>query len=99
MTFFVYILFSERLDRYYVGTTDDVVKRLKKHNSKHYPSAFTSKGIPWDLELQIPCNSSNIAYQLENFIKPELCVRIDKRRTCVFDLGEYSIKPGPSFAR
>lgn len=32
-------------------------------------------------------------------IKPELCVRIDKRRTCVFDLGEYSIKPGPSFAR
>ena len=69
MTFFVYILFSERLDRYYVGTTDDVVKRLKKHNSKHYPSAFTSKGIPWDLELQIPCNSSNIAYQLEKFIK------------------------------
>jgi putative endonuclease len=69
MKFFVYILFSASLDPYYVGTTDHVVKRLEQHNSKHYPNAFTSKGIPWDLKLQIPCEYSSIAYQLEKFIK------------------------------
>ena len=34
--YFVYILFSEKLDRYYVGTTGDVERRLFEHNSGFY---------------------------------------------------------------
>jgi hypothetical protein len=43
----VYILFSQKLNRFYVGTTDDVERRLQEHNEGTYKDAFTSKGIPW----------------------------------------------------
>ena len=52
-----------------MGTTDDVQKRLKEHNTGLYHNAFTSKGIPWNLITSIECQSSNEAYTLEKFIK------------------------------
>ena len=67
--FYTYILFSVRLNRYYVGTTDDVVRRLEEHNNAFYEDAYTSKGIPWNLLLSIMCDSSSEAYRLEAFIK------------------------------
>ena len=67
--FFIYILFSEKLNRYYVGTTDDVERRLLEHNSIVYPDSFTSKGIPWQLKFKYTCDSSEQAYKLERFIK------------------------------
>ena len=67
--FFIYILFSEKLNRFYIGTTDDVEKRLLEHNLALYSDSFTSKGIPWELKLSYTCNSSKQAYELERFIK------------------------------
>ncbi len=67
--FFVYILFSEKLNRYYVGTTDNVEKRLLEHNSGLYANSFTTKGVPWKLSLSYCCESSEKAYSLERFIK------------------------------
>ena len=69
MEYFVYILFSEKLNRFYVGTTDHVEQRLYEHNTAHYDATFTSKGIPWTLFLSITCQSSEQAYRLERFIK------------------------------
>lgn len=43
--YFVYILFSERIDKYYIGCTGDLDRRLDEHNSGL--SSFTSKGTPW----------------------------------------------------
>ncbi|AUP80250.1 GIY-YIG nuclease family protein [Flavivirga eckloniae] len=31
MDYYVYILYSEKLDRCYIGSTSDVSKRLEKH--------------------------------------------------------------------
>ncbi len=45
--FHVYILYSESLKRYYVGSTEDVEERLKEHNAGKTIS--THAGIPWDL--------------------------------------------------
>jgi putative endonuclease len=67
--FFVYILFSKKLNRFYIGTTDDVERRLMEHNSRLYANSFTAKGIPWELTLSYSCQSSEIAYKLERFIK------------------------------
>ena len=67
--FFTYILFSEKLNRFYIGTTDDVEKRLLEHNSVFYSNSFTSKGIPWELKFTYACDSSKQAYDLERFIK------------------------------
>jgi putative endonuclease len=45
--FFVYVLYSERLTKYYVGSTEDIDKRLFAHNTGK--AKFTSGGIPWRL--------------------------------------------------
>lgn len=67
--YFVYIIYSIKLDNYYVGTTDNVERRLEEHNSKKYLNSFTTKGIPWELRLSYLCVSSEKAYALERFIK------------------------------
>ena len=67
MGFAVYILFSEKLNKYYVGSTEDVVKRLSAHNAGL--SKFTSLGIPWKLILSIDCADRSTAIKLELKIK------------------------------
>ena len=46
MTFTVYILYSKTLHKYYVGFTgDEIVERLRKHNSNH--KGFTGNVADW----------------------------------------------------
>ena len=64
---FVYILFSDKKLRYYVGQTADIEKRLKKHNQGNVPS--TKYGIPWKLVLQIEVTNRSEALILEKKVK------------------------------
>ena len=43
--YFVYILYSQRINKYYIGCTENLDKRLEEHNASL--SNFTSKGVPW----------------------------------------------------
>ena len=43
----VYILYSSKLDKLYVGSSADVSGRLRRHNS--HSKGFTSTGRPWIL--------------------------------------------------
>jgi putative endonuclease len=45
--YFIYILFSEKFDRYYIGSCKEVSVRLLRHNSKGVPS--TKPYVPWKL--------------------------------------------------
>lgn len=45
--FYVYVVRSERLQRYYVGSTQDVENRLREHNAGK--SKSTATGLPWEL--------------------------------------------------
>ena len=45
MEYFVYILYSESTDRYYVGQTQNLEERLERHNTGRNKS--TKSGIPW----------------------------------------------------
>ena len=47
MPYSVYILYSASLDKYYVGYTNDIIRRLSEHN--RMKGKFTDKGIPWEL--------------------------------------------------
>ncbi|MBU3822655.1 GIY-YIG nuclease family protein [Flavobacteriaceae bacterium XHP0103] len=67
MEFVVYILFSESLNKYYVGQTSDLEKRLKTHNCGG--KKYTSKGIPWVLVKTYNSASRSDAMQLERTIK------------------------------
>ena len=44
---FVYVLFSEKLDKYYIGSTIDKERRLIEHNRGK--EKFTSTGTPWQM--------------------------------------------------
>ena len=44
---FVYILYSEKLNKYYVGSCVNLERRSYEHNIGH--SKFTSTGIPWKI--------------------------------------------------
>ena len=48
MSFYMYILYSERKDRYYVGSCEDFNVRLEQHNSGRNKS--TSYGVPWTMK-------------------------------------------------
>ena len=45
--FYVYILYSSKLDRYYTGSAEDVPIRLIRHNQGRVTA--TRNGIPWVL--------------------------------------------------
>jgi putative endonuclease len=67
MPFFVYVLYSSKLEKYYVGSTNDIEDRLYRHNSGQ--STFTKTGIPWVLIHTEETNTRAEAVRLELSIK------------------------------
>jgi putative endonuclease len=66
----VYILYSEKLNRYYVGSTELAVNdRLAQHNSPKFATDYTRKGQPWQLVLQLQCGTRLQAIRIERHIK------------------------------
>ena len=67
MEFTVYILFSNSTSKYYSGQTQDLINRLKEHNSGETSSI--KNGIPWKAVWTIEVNSRSEAMKLEIKIK------------------------------
>jgi len=65
--YYVYILFSEKLNKRYIGSTDDLRDRIRRHNSKG--SKFTSVGIPWRLIYYEGFLNKENALREERFLK------------------------------
>jgi putative endonuclease len=80
METYVYVLHSSSLNKYYVGSTENIANRLVQHNSGK--GNFTSKGIPWKLVTFFDCNSRSEAVKLEMEIKKRGIKRYlqDKKR-------------------
>jgi len=70
--FYVYILYSQSADKFYVGQTPDVEKRLMEHNNPLEKSKFTAKFIPWEIAVFFPVSDSRAdAMKIEKFIKSQ----------------------------
>ncbi len=67
--FIVYILYSNSLDKYYVGYTNDLERRLSEHNRKK--GKYTDGGIPWSLVHQEKYELKSEAMKREKFIKSQ----------------------------
>ncbi|MEN2414951.1 GIY-YIG nuclease family protein [Flavobacterium mesophilum] len=65
--FFVYILYSYTKEKFYVGQTNDIEDRLKRHNNGQ--SLSTKNGAPWKVIYTIELNSRSEAVVLETKIK------------------------------
>lgn len=64
--YFVYILFSSKTDKYYIGSTDNLESRLKHHNAGATP--FTKAGAPlWEIKYieHYPDRSAALKRELE----------------------------------
>jgi putative endonuclease len=67
MSFTVYILCSEKNQKYYVGSCQNMEERMSRHNSGRNKS--THSGIPWKLMYQEQFDSRSAAVAREMKIK------------------------------
>ena len=81
----VYILYSQSIDTYYIGSTINLEDRLLRHNSGR--SKYTKRGIPWTL-----------VYAKEYATKAEACreeyrIKAEKSRKYIEQLLKEHTKP------
>ena len=65
--FFVYVLESQKLGRYYIGQTSDLDLRLLRHNAGRNKS--TKSGIPWKIKCWKEVDTRSEAMRIEQHLK------------------------------
>jgi len=68
LKFITYILLSEKTEQYYIGSTNNLTRRIEEHNDLTR-SSWTSKRGPWKIIFQEYFNSRNEAVKLERYLK------------------------------
>ncbi|GAF73841.1 unnamed protein product [marine sediment metagenome] len=85
MPHYVYILYSEKLDKYYIGSSHNPEQRLHYHNLGK--KGWTKIGIPWKLVFKKGFPNKEIAVQKETFVKRQK----SKRHIEKLVNGEYEL--------
>ncbi len=79
MSYYVYILYSESADKYYIGSTDNWENRLTSHNETDRVT-YTSKHRPWRLVAVFSAGDSRAeAMYFEKFIKKQKSRKLIER--------------------
>ena len=65
--FYTYILFSAKLNKFYVGSAENTEFRLKQHNAGEV--TYTSRGIPWEIKYTEAFHDRTSAMKREYEIK------------------------------
>ncbi len=65
--FTVYVLWSDRLQKRYIGSTKNIDKRLMEHNSGK--NRFTKGGVPWKVVYIESFQSNSEGRKREVFLK------------------------------
>ena len=76
--FTLYILYSHSLDRYYVGYTNDIERRLQEHNRKK--GKYTDSGIPWVVV------HTELYSTKRQAIERESCIKSKKSKSYIIEL-------------
>ena len=66
---YFYIIYSENLDRYYIGESLDSEHRLNQHNTHYFKKNFTKAASDWILKLNYETSTKEEAFTLERFVK------------------------------
>jgi putative endonuclease len=66
-----YILFSQKLNKFYIGvTTENIIDRIEKHNNSEYGKhRYTATTNDWEVFLTIELEDYSHAVRLERKIK------------------------------
>ncbi|HEY5408691.1 MAG TPA: GIY-YIG nuclease family protein [Ginsengibacter sp.] len=65
----VYILYSKKLDKYYIGGCTNIIERLSEHLNKKYFDNYTAKADDWILYFSMENLEYNQARLIESHIK------------------------------
>ncbi|WP_163321891.1 GIY-YIG nuclease family protein [Draconibacterium mangrovi] len=65
--YYCYIIYSQKLDKFYIGSTGDLEGRLQRHNTSN--KGFTSTGKPWELKYYETFNDKSDALGRETQLK------------------------------
>ena len=77
--YYLYILYSSSADKFYVGYTNDYLRRLSEHNSSDRLT-FTSKHRPWVLAAAFACGElESEAMKVERFVKKKKSRKLIER--------------------
>ena len=66
---YVYILYSAKLKKYYIGSCLNLEERIAEHNNKKYSDSFTRKTDDWVLYFAISNLENKQARLIEKHIK------------------------------
>ena len=69
MKFYVYIIFSEKFGKYYIGKTENLPQRLIWHNQKEFTSSSTRFANDWEIKLKINMDNRTEARKVEKYLK------------------------------
>ena len=67
--FYLYIIYSSQIDKFYIGSSHNLEERILKHNNHVYENAYTKAANDWEYMLNLKCNNKAEAQFLERFIK------------------------------
>ena len=81
--FYVYIIYSQKLDKFYIGYTTNIQMRIHQYHNQGR-SKFTSRGIPWEF-----CYSESFETESEA-IRREKQIKLMKSRKYILNLIEQS---------
>jgi putative endonuclease len=79
----VYILHSEKLGKFYIGSCDDLFYRIQQHHLKEFVGSFTAKASDWELFLSV----DNLEYQRARLIESH--IKRMKSRKYILNLKSY----------
>jgi len=66
---YLYILYSDSSQKFYIGETNDLESRIEKHQNHFYSNSFTKIAEDWKIVLIVDCIDREEAVYLEKFIK------------------------------
>ena len=69
MDYTVYILYSKKLDKNYIGFTENLKQRLEFHLNNEEVRKFTYNADDWDLIFTLQCDSKKQGLCIESHIK------------------------------
>jgi len=79
----VYILYSKKLNNFYIGSCKDLSYRFNQHLNKEFTGSFTAKAHDWELYLSI----DELQYQQARLIETHL--KKMKSKTYIQNLAKY----------
>jgi putative endonuclease len=92
---FIYIIYTAKFNKYYIGETVNISDRLEEHKTGHFKESTTKYTDDWVLVLSLQTDSRRSAREIERYIKSMKSKKFIKRlisETAYLDVFKQIVK-------